>query len=378
MSSVPFPAPNFHSATAQASASFFKYAGTLNLSVSMSVIGTSSQPGRFGGPKITPVLLFNGPPQLTPMEVTCSFMSSETPSKISFKVSSLADETFTITSGTDAIHSEDTDEDTKGFVYITGGVLTLAAGGDGISSSYVVQADGGSFDISTSSTETDTSTKGIKAQKYVILKDGTYQLATADDGIHCNGNVYVCGGTYSINSGDDGIHADDQTVVLDGKIDITNCYEGIEGQSVTIQDGTIKIVSSDDGLNAAGGNDQSSMGRPGENTFQEDSDAYIDILGGTIEIDAKGDGIDSNGDFSVSGGVIYVSGPGDDGNGALDYDGTATITGGTVVAAGMSGMAQNFGSDSTQGTMLINLDTDQSGEITLKDTDGTVLVSLDK
>ncbi|WP_443734284.1 carbohydrate-binding domain-containing protein [[Ruminococcus] lactaris] len=239
----------------------------------------------------------------------------------------------------------------------------------------MVQADGGSFDISTSSTETDTSTKGIKAQKYVILKDGTYQLATADDGIHCNGNVYVCGGTYSINSGDDGIHADDQTVVLDGKIDITNCYEGIEGQSVTIQDGTIKIVSSDDGLNAAGGNDQSSMGRPGENTFQEDSDAYIDILGGTIEIDAKGDGIDSNGDFSVSGGVIYVSGPGDDGNGALDYDGTATITGGTVVAAGMSGMAQNFGSDSTQGTMLINLDTDQSGEITLKDTDGTVLVS---
>ena len=198
----------------------------------------------------------------------------------------IADETFTITSGTDAIHSEDTDEDTKGFVYITGGVLTLAAGGDGISSSYVVQADGGSFDISTSSTETDTSTKGIKAQKYVILKDGTYQLATADDGIHCNGNVYVCGGTYSINSGDDGIHADDQTVVLDGKIDITNCYEGIEGQSVTIQDGTIKIVSSDDGLNAAGGNDQSSMGRPGENTFQEDSDAYIDILGGTIEIDA--------------------------------------------------------------------------------------------
>ena len=80
--------------------------------------------------------------------------------------------------------------------------------------------------------------------------------------------------------------------------------------------------------------------------------------------------------FSVSGGVdLCIRSPGMTETELWDYDGTATITGGTVVAAGMSGMAQNFGSDSTQGTMLINLDTDQSGEITLKDTDGTVLVS---
>lgn len=187
-----------------------------------------------------------------------------------------------------------------------------------------------------------------------VLTGGVYQIESEKQGLSGKESVRIVDGTFTITSGTDAIHSEDTD-------EDTKGFVYIAGGVLT--------------LNAAGGNDQSSMGRPGENTFQEDSDAYINILGGMIEIDAKGDGIDSNGDLSVSGGVIYVSGSGDDGNGALDYDGTAIITGGTVVAAGMSGMAQNFGSDSTQGTMLINLDTDQSGEVALKDTDGTVLVS---
>lgn len=74
----------------------------------------------------------------------------------------------------------------------------------------------------------------------------------------------------------------------------------------------------------------------------------VTVSGGTIRIDAGGDGIDSNGDLNVSGGETYVSGPTSDGDSALDYDGAATVTGGTIVAAGYSGMAQNFGSDSTR------------------------------
>ena len=81
---------------------------------------------------------------------------------------------------------------------------------------------------------------------------------------------------------------------------------------------------------------------------------------------AGGVGIDSNGDLNVSGGEIYVSGPTSDGDSTLDYDGAATVTGGTIVAAGYSGMAQNFGSDSTQGSTCTVTIGGQSTDVTLE------------
>ena len=126
-------------------------------------------------------------------------------------------------------------------------------------------------------------------------------------------------------------------------------------------------------MNAAGDSTGSDNSKGGMD--EVDDEAEIVISGGELNIDATGDGIDSNGDLHVTGGTIYVTGPSDNGNGALDYAGSADITGGTIVAVGMSGMAQNFGEDSTQGTMLVNLDSTQSGEVTLTDSDGKVLVT---
>lgn len=95
-----------------------------------------------------------------------------------------------------------------------------------------------------------------------------------------------------------------------------------------------------------------------------------------IEVAKKGlQGIDSNGFLNVYGGTIYVNGPTSNGDGALDYQTSATITGGTVIAAGSCGMAVNFGSDSTQGTILYNFSSTVSGEVTLKDSDGNVIAS---
>ncbi|MEE1178800.1 MAG: VTC domain-containing protein [Lachnospiraceae bacterium] len=225
------------------------------------------------------------------------------------------------------------------------------------------------------STTADTSTKGIKASGDLLVKDGTFTIDSCDDSFHTNGNMTICGGTYALSTGDDGMHADEANQVYGGEITIETCYEGIEGQNVEISGGTIDITASDDGLNAAGGNDQSGMGGFGGDMFSADEDSWITISGGTVTIDATGDGIDSNGNLTVSGGTICVSGPSDNGNGALDYNGTATITGGTLVAVGMSGMAQNFGSDSTQGSLLVNLTDNQSGEITLEDGDDNTLLS---
>lgn len=257
--------------------------------------------------------------------------------------------------------------------------IKVGQGGPGMSDMQPPQdagtENGGNSETQNSSTTEDISTKGIKAGGDLLLKDGTFTIDSCDDSLHTNGNLSICGGTYTLSTGDDGMHADGADQVYGGEITIKTCYEGIEGQNTEISGGTIDITASDDGLNAAGGNDQSGMGGFGGDMFSADEDAWITISGGTVTIDATGDGIDSNGDLTVSGGNIFVSGPSDNGNGALDYNGTATITGGTLVATGMSGMEQNFGSDSTQGSLMMNLTDNQSGEITLEDADGNTLVS---
>ena len=212
----------------------------------------------------------------------------------------------------------------------------------------------------------------------MVINGGSYTIDSSDDSLHSNANLTVTAGTFQISSGDDGLHADNKTTVTGGSITIAKSYEGIEGQSVAISGGVIQLTASDDGLNAAGGNDQSGLGgRPGMGNFASGSDCLIQISGGKLMINAGGDGIDSNGKLYVTGGETYVSGPTNSGNGALDYDGEGQITGGIIVAVGAAGMAQNFSSSSTQGAILQNLSgSKQAGDmVILKDSSGKSLVS---
>ena len=162
-------------------------------------------------------------------------------------------------------------------------------------------------------------------------------------------------------------------------MNITRSYEGLEGTVVNISGGEVSVTASDDGINAAGGKDTSgTAGWFGSDSFRGDSQSSITISGGSITIDASGDGIDSNGSLTVTGGTVYVNGSVSDGDGALDYEGEGIITGGTVVAVGSSGMAVNFGKNSTQGSILYNLSSAQNAgtEVTLTDENGKVLASF--
>lgn len=214
--------------------------------------------------------------------------------------------------------------------------------------------------------------KGLSVNDDITINGGVISIDSEDDTIHSNANVVINDGTFTLNSGDDGIHADGEVSVNAGTIDIAECYEGIEGEVVTINDGIISIAASDDGINAAGGSESGEKG----GMMNSDSDAYIYINGGTITIDADGDGIDSNGSLYVSGGNVYINGTENNGDGSLDYDIDAQITGGTVIATGMSGMAQNFAQGSTQCSALINLSTvmDAGTQIKLMDSSGNVLI----
>ncbi len=188
-------------------------------------------------------------------------------------------------------------------------------------------------------------------------------------------------GTFEIASGDDAFHADDTLVVIDGLINITTSYEGLEALNLEIQGGEITIVSTDDGLNAAGGTDSSGTtgGRDGmfdDNTWGDNmssSNGTLVISGGNIYINASGDGIDANGTIEISGGYIVVVGPTQGDTSILDYDISAVITGGTFIGTGASTMAQTF-SDSDQGVIAVSVGTQASGNITITDSNGNVVI----
>lgn len=268
------------------------------------------------------------------------------------------------------------------------GSLTIqAVAGHGIVSKDDLVITGGSYDI--------TAEKHALAGKDSIrIADGSFTITCGTDGLHGSndddaalGFLYIAGGSFSIAAGDDGMHSDYILAITDGAVDITESYEGLEGSSIYITGGEISLIASDDGMNAASGSsDETAGGTTGMDgagnkamnggMMENDPDCNIYISGGTLTIDAGGDGIDSNGSLYISDGIITVSGAANGGDGALDYAGSASITGGTLLATGFSQMAQNLGETSTQGCMLVTVDEQAAGTtVTLMDNSGTALSS---
>lgn len=198
---------------------------------------------------------------------------------------------------------------------------------------------------------------GIKSKKDLQIMSGNYQIESTGDALHSNENLLIADGTFSLASGDDGMHADRQLTVKAGNIDITKSYEGIEGNEVYVEGGEIQIVSSDDGINAYGGQNEGRGGFGGSQKTTETKPKLV-ISGGVISVDASGDGLDSNGDLSIEGGTIRIDGPSDGGNGALDSGtengGSLLVSGGSVIAVGSSGMAETFQEESKQCSFRYN------------------------
>lgn len=278
-----------------------------------------------------------------------------------------------ITSNSDAIKVTNTEETDKGYIVIGDGNITIDAGQDGIQAESTICITGGIFNIktgegsgnsstsnanwgmwnrqqSTTSSSDTTSAKAIKSETNISIQGGTFTINSSDDSIHTNGSIGITNGTFDISSGDDGIHANTKIVIDGGTFNIEKSYEAIESANIEINGGKIELIATDDGINAAGGVDGSSTnGRAGQNGgMQSETTGTITINGGYIYVNSVGDGIDINGSAYINGGTIIVNGPTDNGNGALDYDGELKMTGGTLIAAGSSGMLQTISNTSTQ------------------------------
>lgn len=242
------------------------------------------------------------------------------------------------------------------------------------------QAAGTEQSESDTSDSDSASTKGIKADGRLYINGGTFTINSADDSVHSNSAVTINDGAYTLTTGDDGVHSGEAVEINGGTITISESYEGLEGLTVTINDGDIDITSSDDGINAAGGTEEMGFGRMGNDSTEDTStdEMWMEINGGYIHVLAGGDGIDSNGDITVNGGEVYIDGPSDSGNSAIDYGDRSAcyINKGIVVAIGSSGMAEYISDDSDQQVMLVKLDSQkEAGEVTLTDSDGNEIIT---
>lgn len=253
--------------------------------------------------------------------------------------------TLSITAGGDAVKAspdtgdtENPDTTSLGNVTISGGTLTLSAAEDGIQADGDLTISGGTFDVTangghtTALTDDSASCKGFKAGGALTVTGGTLTVDSADDALHAGTDVTISGGTLTLATGDDGVHADNDLVIgtkgvsstSTPRINITASYEGLEGTTVTVYSGDIDVAASDDGVNAA------------SSTLGERSDKYaISIAGGDLYIDAGSDGLDSNNDINITGGKVEVYGADAMMDAAIDYDGTFTLSGGTLFGAGM-------------------------------------------
>lgn len=282
---------------------------------------------------------------------------------------------ITVNAGGDGLKSDNEEDATKGYIMIEDGVVDVTAGGDAItaqtdvlvSDGEIILASGGGSD---GHIDESASAKGIKGVVSVVIDGGIFTIDSADDAIHSNGSVAIQGGSFTLTTGDDGVHADATVEVNGGDVRIADSYEGIESAMITINDGEIRVVSSDDALNVAGGIDGSGTNpgpergggpgaRPAQDGFTSSGRYYLYVNGGTTVLDAAGDGLDINGSVVMTDGVLIVNGPIEQMNGALDYDGSLVITGGTLVAVGSAGMAQAPDESSTQASLLVNLSTTQ-------------------
>ena len=276
-------------------------------------------------------------------------------------------------------------------VTVSGGTLNIKTAGGSANAPQKQQQDfrGGwqSSDYDNQYTESETdepqSFKGLKAEKAIEISGGKITLDTYDDAVHSNNSVTITGGKLSISAGDDAVHADVYLTISGGDINVSSCYEGLEGGTIEIKDGTIDITASDDGINAVENESSEEDDKSDRQEFgggmSEGGYGTLKISGGNITVDSSGDGLDSNGTIEITGGYTVVYGPENDGNGALDYEASCSVSGGTLIAAGSSGMAQSTGESSAQpGLMLYFNSYLSSGDsVTIKDSDGNEIISFE-
>lgn len=295
--------------------------------------------------------------------------------------------TVTVTAKGDGLKADNTEDADRGYIAVGGGTVKVTSAGDGVDALTDLVTTGGKVTV-TSEASDDSSAHGLKSGVITVLEGGTVDVTSSADALHGDGAVHLGGVAATLAAGDDGVHAEGELVISAGTVKVTRANEGLEGKDILVSGGSTDVTSSDDGVNASGSEATSSEegdqggfgggGGPGGGGGGEGvGDFIVKVTGGSLVIDSEGDGFDSNGTAEITGGTVVVNGPERNGNGALDVNGSFTVSGGTLLAAGSAGMVVAPDSESAQGWLSATLDSavEAGTTVHIVDSDGKVVAS---
>jgi len=293
-----------------------------------------------------------------------------------------------IASGTLEVNAANTGIKGKDYVDITGGIVNVTAAQDGIKSTNTDDESMGFTRLSAGSVTVSAGDDGLKAPHTLEISGGTLNIEKSNEGIEAQ-YINILDGDVTVNSTDDGINASLKDSSSDTSSDTTSGTAPAGQQTQQNQNGQVQQAPAGGG--AAPGGSQGSTGQNqnmpqpptdgtmpggGGGTF-EVVDAAINISGGTVTVNAEGDGIDSNGTATFSGGTVTVNGPVAGGNNALDSNGDLLLNGGTVTAGSTADMFEAPSSASTSGYLKITDSSalTQGSTVQVTDSSGTVVAN---
>ena len=293
-----------------------------------------------------------------------------------------------IASGTLEVNAANTGIKGKDYVDITGGIVNVTAAQDGIKSTNTDDESLGFTRLSAGSVTVSAGDDGLKAPHTLEISGGTLNIEKSNEGIEAQ-YINILDGDVTVNSTDDGINASLKDSSSDTSSDTTSGTATTGQQTQQNQNGQVQQAPAGGG--AAPGGSQGSTGQNqnmpqpptdgtmpggGGGTF-EVVDAAINISGGTVTVNAEGDGIDSNGTATFSGGTVTVNGPAAGGNNALDSNGDLLLNGGTVTAGSTADMFEAPSSASTSGYLKITDSSalTQGSTVQVTDSSGTVVAN---
>lgn len=280
----------------------------------------------------------------------------------------ICDGAFTLMAGEDAVKSSNDEDGTRGFVCIDGGTFSISAGDDAVHAETLMRITDGQVDV----TACYEGYEGV----WVVIDGGTTSIVSSDDALNAASPT-----TTDAAMGDaPGAPA---SPAADGAGGTATDGAGVAPADAAADSAGVPPADSAAGGTSNGAFEQGSeAAQPGGQGMAEgggagmsDSDCLVQVNGGRTVLNAEGDGIDSNGSVEVNGGTLFVSGPTNSGNGFFDYDLEATVSGGTVVMTGTSGMAQNFTSG-TQAFAMVSASGQAGSEVALTDEAGNEVASL--